>query len=37
VAAEGYDLPIEVVVANPQGETVFTATIGMWVSPKASR
>ena len=36
-AAEGYDLPIEVVVANPQGETVFTATIGMWVSPKASR
>ena len=36
-AAEGYDLPIEVVVANPQGETVFTATIAMRVSPKASR
>lgn len=36
-AAEGYDLPIEVVVQNPQGETVFTASIAMWVSPKASR
>ena len=36
-ATEGYDLPIEVVVENPRGETVFTATIAMWVSPKASR
>jgi acyl-coenzyme A thioesterase PaaI-like protein len=36
-ASEGYDLPFEVVVENPQGEAVFKATIAMWVSPKASR
>lgn len=33
-ATEGYELPFEVVVENPAGETVFKATIAMWVSPK---
>ena len=36
-ANEGYELPFEVLVENPQGEAVFKATIAMWVSPKASR
>jgi acyl-coenzyme A thioesterase PaaI-like protein len=36
-AGEGYDLPFQVVVENQQGEAVFTATIGMWVSPKSPR
>ena len=36
-AAEGYDLPMDVVVSNPQGEPVFRARIGMWVSPKPAR
>jgi len=36
-ASEGYELPFEVVVENPQGEAVFKATIAMWVSPKGSR
>ena len=36
-SAEGYELPFEVVVENPQGEAVFKATIAMWVSPKAAR
>ena len=36
-ADEGYELPFEVVVENPQGEAVFKATIAMWVSPKAVR
>ena len=36
-SAEGYELPFEVVVENPQGEAVFKATIAMWVSPKAVR
>lgn len=36
-AAEGYDLPMDVVVSNPQGEAVFRARIGMWVSPKKTR
>ena len=35
-AAEGYELPFEVVVENPQGEAVFKATIAMWVSPKSA-
>ena len=35
-SAEGYELPFEVVVENPQGEAVFKATIAMWVSPKAA-
>ena len=36
-SAEGYELPFEVVVENPQGEAVFKATIAMWVSPKGAR
>ena len=35
-SAEGYELPFEVVVENPQGEAVSKATIAMWVSPKAA-
>lgn len=34
---EGYDLPMDVVVSDPQGEPVFRARIGMWVSPKPAR
>jgi len=34
-SAEGYELPFEVVVENPQGEAVFKATIAMWVSRKS--
>ena len=34
---EGYELPFEVVVENPQGEAVFKATIAMWISPKTTR
>ncbi len=33
-AAEGYELPFEVVVENPAGEAVFKAGIAMWISPK---
>lgn len=33
-AAQGYELPFEVVVENPAGEAVFKASIAMWVSPK---
>ncbi len=33
-ATEGYDLPMDVVVTDPDGETTFTARIAMWVSPK---
>ncbi|MBB5015107.1 hotdog fold domain-containing protein [Rehaibacterium terrae] len=33
-AAEGYELPVEVVVTDRGGETVFTARIRMWVSPR---
>jgi acyl-coenzyme A thioesterase PaaI-like protein len=33
-AAQGYELPFEVMVENPAGEAVFKATIAMWVSPK---
>ena len=32
-AAEGYDLPVDVVVTGPDGNTTFTACIAMWVSP----
>ena len=35
-SADGYELPFEVVVENPQGEAVFKATIAMWVSPKSA-
>ena len=33
-APEGYDLPMDVVVTDPDGETTFSARIAMWVSPK---
>lgn len=33
-ASEGYALPVEVIVTDPNGETVFRATISMWLSPK---
>lgn len=36
-SAEGYELPMDVVVDDPQGETVFRARIAMWVSPKPPR
>ena len=34
VSAEGYALPVDVIVADPKGDTVFRATISMWLSPK---
>jgi hypothetical protein len=36
-ASEGYELPVHVVVTDPQGEAVFKARISMWVSPKPAR
>ena len=36
-AIEGYELPVNVVVTDPQGEAVFKARISMWVSPKPAR
>ena len=36
-ASEGYELPVNVVVTDPQGEVVFKARISMWVSPKPAR
>ncbi len=33
-ATEGYELPVNVVVTDPQGDAVFKARISMWVSPK---
>ncbi|HRN61769.1 MAG TPA: hotdog fold domain-containing protein [Luteimonas sp.] len=33
-AAEGYELPMDVVVTDPDGETTFNARIAMWVSPR---
>ena len=36
-AAEGYELPVNVVVTDPKGEAVFKARISMWVSPKPAR
>ena len=36
-AAEGYELPFDVVVKDPKGEAVFKARIAMWVSPKPAR
>ncbi|MGH8082585.1 MAG: hotdog fold domain-containing protein [Lysobacter sp.] len=33
----GYDLPVDVEVTNPAGETVFRARIAMRVSPKPKR
>ena len=36
-ASEGYELPVNVVVTDPQGEVVFKARISMWVSPRPAR
>ena len=36
-ATEGYELPVNVVVTDPQGDAVFKARISMWVSPKPPR
>ena len=33
-AAQGYDLPVDVVVNDPAGDAVFRARIAMWVSPR---
>jgi acyl-coenzyme A thioesterase PaaI-like protein len=33
-AQSGYELPVDVKVANTEGEAVFRAEISMWVSPK---
>ena len=33
-AAQGYDLPVTVVVTDPRDTIVFRARIAMWVSPK---
>jgi hypothetical protein len=34
VADEGYEVPFEVVVEDPQGEAVLRAVIAMWISPR---
>lgn len=36
-AQRGYELPVSVSIANAAAETVFTARIAMWVSPRPSR
>jgi len=36
-SAEAYDLPINVVVTDPQDDAVFKARILMWVTPKPAR
>lgn len=36
-STDGYELPVEVVVTDPQGDAVFRATISMWISPKPPR
>lgn len=36
-ATEGYELPVNIVVTDPQGDAVFKARISMWVSPKPAR
>lgn len=36
-SAEGYELPMNVVVTDPHGDAVFKARISMWVSPKPAR
>ena len=33
-ADEGYELPFEVVIEDPQGDAVFRAAIAMWISPR---
>lgn len=36
-AVEGYELPMQVEIANADGEPVFRARIAMWVSPRRQR
>ena len=36
-SAEGYELPMDIAIADPAGDTVFRARIAMWVSRKPSR
>jgi acyl-coenzyme A thioesterase PaaI-like protein len=36
-AIEGYALQVDVAVRNAGGDTVFTAQVEMWVSPKPAR
>ena len=36
-STEGYELPFDVAMNDRQGDTVFKATISMWVSPKPAR
>jgi acyl-coenzyme A thioesterase PaaI-like protein len=36
-SAEGYELPVNVVVTDPQSDVIFKARISMWVSPKPAR
>ena len=36
-ADAGYELPMQVTIANAAGEAVMQAVIAMWVSPKAPR
>ncbi len=33
-SSEGYALPVDVVITDPDDDTVFRATILMWLSPK---
>lgn len=33
-SARGYDLPVDVAIADPAGDVVFRARIAMWVSPR---
>ena len=37
LADAGYELPLDAVVSNDAGDTVFRARIAMWVSPKNTR
>ena len=37
VADEGYELPFDITVQDPQGAAVLSATIAMWISPKTPR
>lgn len=36
-ATESYALPVDVAVRDAAGDTVFTAQVDMWVSPKPAR
>ena len=33
-SAQGYDLPVDVVIVDPAGDAVLRARIAMWVSPR---